>query len=169
VPAELQGQREVEHAVTHRHTPMASAGSVVQVVRALTGDSGPVRGDETLDTRVRLGVDLADAVVLGEPVPVRARLIRPTGSSSAGAAPEPPAITPWLLVEPSDHSREASRVPMAADGDSWTATFTPSVPGDWRVSVEAAGLSGQPAPRVADVVGVIDPDASAGPGEESSR
>jgi hypothetical protein len=164
VPAELQGQREAEHPVTHRHTPMVSAGSVVQVIRALTGDSGPVRGDETFDSRTRLGVDLDDAVMLGEPVPVRARLTRPGDGIVGGTGPGL-----WLLAAPSDHSREASRVPMTADGDGWTTTFVPSTPGAWQMTVEVTGLSGQSAPSVTDVIGVIDPDIPAGPHDGGRR
>ena len=158
VPSELQGRREVEHPVTQRHTPMASAGSVVQVVRALTGDSGPVRGDETFDARVRLGVDLDEAAVLGEPVPVRARLIHPTGGGTSGLGPQLEGIALSLLVKSADRSVEALRVPMALDGDGWAADFTPSARGAWRVTVEVTGLSGQAAPRAEDILGVIDPE-----------
>lgn len=167
VPAELHGQREVECPVTQRHTPMASAGSVFRAIRALNGDPGPVRGDEAFDASARLGVDLDDAVMLGEPVPVHARLIRPARGMAIDAGSGRPAVVPWLVVEPANYSMEASRLPMAADGDGWAATFEPSVPGAWRVSVEVTGLSGQPAPTVTDVVGVIDPDAPAGPDSRS--
>lgn len=161
VPAELQGGREVEHAVSHRHTPMASAGAVVQVVRALTGDAGPVRGDETYEARTRLGVDLDDAAVLGEPVPVRARLTRPaaTHDGAGRGVPLPDGVAVWLTSQPADHSLEAIRTPMEPDGDGWAAAVTPTIAGAWRVTVEVTGLPGQVAPRVEDVVGVIDPDA----------
>ena len=47
MPAEMHDRRELEHPVPHRHTPMASAGAVIQAIRALTGEAGPVRGDDT--------------------------------------------------------------------------------------------------------------------------
>lgn len=157
LPPELRDRREVEHPLTHRHTPMASAGAVVRVVRALTGDAGPVRGDETYDTRTRVGVDLEDAAPLGEPVTVRARLTGPGGP----AATHHDQVAVSLLSEPADHSAEAERTPMRPDGDGWTAAVTPPAPGAWRISVEVNGLPGQPSPRVEDIVSVIDPDACA--------
>jgi pimeloyl-ACP methyl ester carboxylesterase len=162
MPAELQGQRELEHPLTERHTPMASAGSVVRSVRALTGDDGPVRGD-TLEG-ARLGLDLDDAGLVGEPVPVRVRLVRrPDGSAAAGSAaadPEARDVEVSLLVEPADGSRAPVRVSMGPDGDGWAAGFVPPSAGAWRVTAEATGVPGQVAPRVEDVVGVLDPDAS---------
>jgi hypothetical protein len=56
---------------------------------------------------------------------------------------------------------------MEPDGDSWEASVTPSAPGAWKVTVEVTGLVGQAAPRVQDVLGVIDPMPSPG-GERGS-
>lgn len=177
MPAELQRQRELEHPVTHRHTPMASAGSVVRSVRALTGDDGPVRGDA--EEGARLGLDLDDAALVGEPVPVRARLVRRAGRSTTGGSPTDGSTTVIdlqarhvevsLLVEPADGSLAPVRVSMEPDGDGWTAGFAPPTAGAWRVTVEAAGLPGQVAPRVEDVVGVVDPDGSPGGDRGSGR
>ena len=155
VPAELQDRRELEHPVPHRHTPMASAGAVIQAVRALTGDAGPVRGGETEPLRPRLGVDMTDAAVFGDPVLVGARL---TGPTAAGVLARADGVSLWLTTEPADHRLEASRTLMEPRGDGWATTFVPAVPGAWRVTVEATGLTGQAAPRIEDVIGVIDPD-----------
>jgi hypothetical protein len=153
VPAELQGHGELQHPVPHRHTPMASAGALIQVIRALTGDAGPVRGDESGRLRPRLGVDMADASILGDVVQVRARL---TGAADAGVpATAGAGVSLWLTAEPADHSLEALKTPMEPCEDAWEAMFVPAVPGAWRVTVEAAGLA---APRIEDVLGVIELD-----------
>jgi pimeloyl-ACP methyl ester carboxylesterase len=114
VPAELQDRRELEHPVTERHTPMASAGEVAQVVRALTGDAGPVRGDGTFESRTRLGVDLDDAAVLGEPVPVRARLTGPVGGGPDPGERSRGGVAVWLTSQPADESEEARPDPDGA-------------------------------------------------------
>jgi PGAP1-like protein len=155
VPAELQDRRELEHPVPHRHTPMASAGAVIQAVRALTGDAGPVRGDDTGRLRPRLGVDMTDAAVFGDLVPVGARL---TGLAAAGVRYRADSVSLWLTTEPADHSLEASTTWMKPSGEGWAATFAPTVPGAWRVTVEATGLPSQAAPRIEDVIAVIDSD-----------
>jgi hypothetical protein len=48
-------------------------------------------------------------------------------------------------------------MPMKSAEDGWTAAFVPSAPGAWQVTVEATGLTGQSAPRIKDIVAVIDP------------
>ena len=161
MPAELQGRRELEHPLIQRHTPMASAGSVVRFVRALTGEDGPVRGDGEEEV-TRLGLDLVDAALLGEPVPVRVRLVRRAGGSRTVADPQARAVEVSLLLEPADGTQAPARVPMEPDGDEWTAGFVPPTAGVWRVTVEAVNLPGQAAPRVEDVVGVVDPDGDHG-------
>ena len=154
VPPEMQGHRELEHPVTHRHTPMASAGAVVRVVRSLTGDTGPVRGDGTFEERIRVGLDLDDATQVGEPVTVRARLAGPVA-----ALTDPRSRAVMLTGEPADHSGTAVTTPMEPDGDGWTATVRPTAPGAWRIAVEVGGIAGQPSPRIEDIVNVIDVDA----------
>ena len=166
VPAELQDRRELERAVTHRHTAMASAGEVIQAIRALTGDAGPVRGDESERLRPRLGLDLTDTAVFGDAVTVTARLTDP---ARAGIRHSGDRVAVWLTAEPADHSMDAARMPMRPGEEGWTAAFTPSVAGAWRVTVEVTGLAGQAAPRIGDVIGVIDTDDPSGTNSESVR
>ena len=97
---------------------------------------------------------MADAVVFGDGVLVGARL---AGTGAAGVHGGADGWSLWLTAEPADHSLEASRTPMKPSDEGWAAAFVPGAPGAWRVTVEATGLTGQPAPRVEDVIGVIDP------------
>lgn len=159
VPREMQDEREMERQVPQRHTPMASAGAVTQAVRALL-HGGPVRVERDGTPRWWLGVDLAEASMLGEPVRLRARLSRGVAGGAATEAVPKAAVT--ATIEPVDHSLAPQRIPMTRDGDGWTGTVVPARPGGWRMAVEVNELTDQPAPRVEDLVTVFDPDVDRG-------
>jgi hypothetical protein len=137
------------HHVQERHVPMAGTNAVVQMVRSLVGDDvsavrgGPAEG-------LRLGIDLDDAAVFGEPVPVTVRLLD-------GAAPaDPTGVKVFVTAQPEDRSAEPDTIEADADADGWQATFTPRGPGLWRVRVEARNPAGSEPPLVSDTVAVLD-------------
>lgn len=147
------------HHVQERHVPMAGTNAVVEMVRSLVGDDvsavrgGPAEG-------LRLGIDLDDAAVLGEPVPVTVRLLD-------GAAPaDPTGVKVFVTVQPEDRSAAQVRVEADTQAQEWQATFTPPGPGLWRVRVQAVNPTGSEPPMVSDTVAVLDPErpGTDGPG-----
>jgi hypothetical protein len=139
------------HHVLERHVPMAGANAVVEMVRSLVGDDvsavrgGPAEG-------LRLGIDLDDAAVLGEPVPVTVRLLD-------GAAPaDPTGVRVFLTAQPEDRSGEPETIEADAHAHGWRATFTPRGPGLWRVRVQAVNPTGSEPPMVSDSVAVLAPE-----------
>jgi hypothetical protein len=151
IPPEMGGPVDASrlHHVSDRHLPMASTGAVVQMVRSLVGDDvSAVRGTPLAD--VRLGVDLDDAAVVGEPVTVAARLL------SGAATLDPTGVTVWVTVQPEDHSTKPTHYRGDPDGTGWQVSFTPPASGLWQVRVEATTLEVEPA-AVTDTLAVLDP------------
>jgi len=148
IPAELKGQGELVRPVTQRHSPMVSAGAVIQAMRDLTGDNRPVQGDEA--ERPRLGADIPDAIVLGDELRIGARLVVPADADGR-------EVSLWLIAESADRSKVIPAVRMKRNEDGWTVGFMPIAAGAWRVRIEAAGLTGGPAPHVEDTVAVMSP------------
>jgi hypothetical protein len=158
VPPEMAGSQELWHPLRDRHSPMSGAEGVVQLVRSLVGDSlDGVRGYPV--EGLRLGVDLDDAAVVGQPVTVGARLEGEPEATTAASASSRVGV--WLFVQPADGSADAARLPMQGVPGGWSCVWTPPEPGSWRVTVQAVGVEGAGRLAVEDTVGVVDLDEPA--------
>ncbi|GAB1641459.1 lipase/acyltransferase domain-containing protein [Krasilnikovia sp. MM14-A1259] len=146
LPPEMESHTSAFRREKQRHTPLASAGFVTELVESYerygSRPLAPIRGDER---PAALGLDLDTEHAAGRPIEFRA--------SVEGIAEAPSTITAALRA---DHS-VVQRVQLTADAaGGYRGEFGPVPPGFYDMQVTAAGLSGADRLTVDDTVAVVD-------------
>jgi Lecithin:cholesterol acyltransferase len=116
--------------VNQQHASLQNDDSVITQIRAILSEPRDAlrgRPEAAIPPELKFGVDLDDAHLAGDPIPVRAPVDGDVPPLTAHA------------VDTSD-DQEVDRVELRPDGDAYVGELRPLTPGIYRLAVEGGGL-----------------------------